>query len=98
MKKSILIAAVIVAASFTSCKKDHTCTCDYTTETTVVTSIPGQPTKTEVSTSTATNVKTYTKSKKRAAKYSCLSYKTTDESATTYQTRKDAQTVTCKIK
>jgi hypothetical protein len=27
MKKAILMVAVIAAASFTSCKKDHTCTC-----------------------------------------------------------------------
>jgi hypothetical protein len=27
MKKSILMVAVIAAASFTSCKKDRTCTC-----------------------------------------------------------------------
>ena len=27
MKKITLIAAVIVAASFASCKKDYTCTC-----------------------------------------------------------------------
>lgn len=27
MKKAILMVAVIAAASFTSCKKDRTCTC-----------------------------------------------------------------------
>lgn len=30
MKKITLLAAVIVAASFASCKKDYTCVCTFT--------------------------------------------------------------------
>lgn len=30
MKKITLIAAVVIAASFASCKKVYTCTCSYT--------------------------------------------------------------------
>jgi hypothetical protein len=38
MKKAILMVAVIAAASFTSCKKDRTCTCvDSTGGTSIVT-------------------------------------------------------------
>lgn len=36
MKKAILMVAVIAAASFTSCKKDRTCTCVSSTGTSSV--------------------------------------------------------------
>ena len=38
MKKITLLAAVIIAASFASCKKNYTCECTVTGSTTVIAS------------------------------------------------------------
>jgi hypothetical protein len=58
MKKAILMVAVIAAASFTSCKKDRTCTC-------VTTNSNGG--------AAYTGIVTYTKAKKGDARSQCLS-------------------------
>jgi hypothetical protein len=58
MKKITLLAAVVVAVSFASCKKDRTCECTYTNSGT-----------TNVSSHTSSTV--ITKVKKSDAKYLC---------------------------
>ena len=99
MKNSILIVAVIAAATFSSCKKDYNCSCDTTTETTTVSAYPGQAVKTETKTTTSTDVVTYTKAKKADAKSNCLSSKRTNEGVqNAYTTYTSTVTETCKIK
>ena len=58
MKKVLLFVAVVTAASFASCKKDHTCTC--------TTTYSG-------STITTTDITTFPSSTKKAASANCLS-------------------------
>jgi hypothetical protein len=77
MKKSILMVAVIAAVSFTSCKKDRTCTCTDTTVITTTTTYPGQSPKTTTDTQTDAYVVTFTKARKGDAKSACLSSKET---------------------
>lgn len=43
MKKVLLFVAVVIAASFASCKKDRTCTCTFTSGTYTSTSIATYP-------------------------------------------------------
>lgn len=86
MKKITLFAAAVLAVSFTSCKKDHTCTCTEVSTTTKVTTTPiGSNTVTD--TDTYTGDITYTKARKGDAKAKCISYKenftTTEKSGST---------------
>lgn len=81
MKKLVLFVAVVAAASFASCKKDRTCTCDWTSTQTQVTTISGGGTTTDVTTDSGTNEVVYTKAKKGDARAACLSYTTTDENS-----------------
>ena len=75
MKKSILFVAAIAAFSFTSFKKDRTCTCINTTTTSggIVT--------------TSTDITTYKKVKKSEVKSfgGCVSTSHTSANGTTYQ-------------
>jgi len=69
MKKIILFVAVVSAISFTSCKKDHTCTCTTTS------TAPGS-----VST---TSVTTINDAKKGDAKRACVKTTTVYNGVTT---------------
>jgi hypothetical protein len=99
MKKSILMVAVIAAVSFTSCKKDRTCTCTDTTVTTTITNYPGQPVKTTSATTTNVEMRTYTKARKGDAKAACLSRKFTGDGGTPpYITWTSETTSDCSLK
>jgi hypothetical protein len=98
MKKSILLVAVI-AASFTSCKKDRVCTCTDTTVTNTTVTLPGQTPKTTTKTETDAGVRTFTKARKGDAKVACASFKKTDEGSTPpYSTWTSEETVDCTLK
>lgn len=72
MKKSILFVAAIAALSFTSCKKDRTCTC-----TTTYTNKAGVS-------STSVSITEYKKVKKSEARsWGCVSSTDISESGTT---------------
>ena len=68
MKKVLLFVAVVSAFSFASCKKDHTCTCIYTS--------------TEPGFVSTTDITTYTKAKKGDARAACTSYSYLDATYT----------------
>lgn len=65
MKKTVFIAIVALAFSFASCKKDRTCTCTYTNA---------------GSSNTDTQVTTFTKVTKKAARNNCTSGTSYDQS------------------
>jgi hypothetical protein len=99
MKKSILFVAIITAASFTSCKKDRTCTCTDTTVTTTTTTLPGQTPKTTSKTETGAGMRTFTKARKGDAKSACISFKKTEDGSTPpYATWTSEETVDCTLK
>lgn len=68
MKKNFLFIAVIAAFSFASCKKDHTCTCTWTS--------------TDPSSTASTQVFTIVDAKKGDAKKACISKTEIDGSYT----------------
>lgn len=68
MKKSILFIAAIAALSFTSCKKDRTCTCTTTTTN-----------KKSGITVTSESSITYVKARKGDVRDKCLSTKDEDD-------------------
>ncbi|MFL5763975.1 MAG: hypothetical protein ACJ77K_08550 [Bacteroidia bacterium] len=77
MKKVLLFVAVVAAASFASCKKDHTCTCTDTT------------TGGGASSSSSSTI-TYTKARKGDARAACLSSTSSETvGSTTYTTTRD---------
>lgn len=99
MKKSILFVAVIAATAFTSCKKDHACTCTESTVKTTTTSLPGQTPTTKTTSSDDAWVVTFTKSRKGDAKSACLSSKSSDSgNPSTYVSYTSETTTTCSIK
>ena len=85
MKKITVLAAVLVAVSFASCKKDRTCECTYTTSGT-----------TNVTSHTSSTV--ITKVKKSDAKYLCTkdSQSYTNTSGSTSSTSTSSSD--CKLK
>jgi hypothetical protein len=98
MKKAILMVAVI-AATFTSCKKDRACTCTDTKVTTTTTSFPGTTPTTKTTTSTDAGVITYTKARKGDAKSACVSYKKSDSgNPSTYVSWTSEETMDCSLK
>lgn len=58
MKKTTIIALVLVAGSFAACKKERTCTCTYSNS---------------GSSNTYTEIKTYDKISKKSANATCTS-------------------------
>lgn len=85
MKKITLMAAVIVAASFASCKKDRTCECTYTTSGT-----------SNVTSHTSSTV--ITKVKKSDAKYLCTKDTQTNSYTSGGSTNSSTSTSDCKLK
>ncbi len=85
MKKIVLLAVVIIASSFASCKKDRTCECTYTSSGT-----------TNVTSHTSSTV--IKKVKKSDAKYLCTKdvYTYTSTSGNTSNT--STSTSDCKLK
>ena len=85
MKKIVLLASVIVATSFASCKKDRTCECTYTTSGT-----------TNVSSHTSSTV--IKKVKKSDAKYLCTKDTETTTNTNGSSTSSSTSTTDCKLK
>lgn len=65
MKKTVIIAVATLALSFASCKKDRTCTCTYSNA---------------GSSNTDTQITTYSKVTKKAARVNCTSGTSYDQS------------------
>jgi hypothetical protein len=98
MKKSFLLVAII-AATFTSCKKDRVCTCTEVTTTTTTTSIPGTTPTTKTTEKTNAGVITYTKARKGDAKSACMSSKSSDsDNPSTYVSWTSETTTDCTLK
>lgn len=73
MKKILLFVAVVTAASFASCKKDRSCTCTGTSNTTDVTTWDSSSTvETETTSTPSNNVIIYNEAKKGHAKKACI--------------------------
>lgn len=85
MKKITLLAAVVVAISFASCKKDRTCECTYT-----------QTGTTNVTSHTSSTV--ITKVKKSDAKYLCGKEVETYTSTNGSVSNTSSYTSDCKLK
>jgi hypothetical protein len=78
MKKIFVFAAVISAFSFASCKKDHSCSCTYTSSTTEVTDWEVSPTETETSSTSGPYIVIINDAKKKDAKKYCIDETSTD--------------------
>jgi hypothetical protein len=85
MKKITLLAAVVVAVSFASCKKDRTCECTYTNSG-----------STNVSSHTSSTV--ITKVKKSDAKYLCTKDSETSTYTNGNNTNTNTSVADCKLK
>lgn len=89
MKKILVLAAVVSAFSFASCKKDHSCTCTTTSSTTevIVTDWQTSATETETNTysGTGTGVVIINDAKKKDAKKACIDSNEEDVDVNVYE-------------
>jgi hypothetical protein len=81
MKKITLLAVVALAVAFTSCKKDRTCKCTQTPESSTTN---GTADPNYASSGTTTTETKMTKVKKGAASANCISGERTTTSSYTY--------------